>query len=181
MLDKSLNLCESKNSDARKVAYFLNERFVPALETLIEAKEDKEEVELSPAEAKKVLEKVQKGLETILAKVTDEDLQKDIQDYIDQVEDILNPEEDEEEGEDEGSEEGEEKEPKEIEEAKKNALKVGDLVQGIMGVDGGKEGKIEKIGGPYSTNGAATVWVIGEDGKKWDTYDFNLKKIEKKV
>ena len=55
-------------------------------------------------------------------------------------------------------------------------LKVGDLVQGIMGVDGGKEGTVEKIGAPYSTSGAATVWINGPDGK-WDTYIFNLKKI----
>lgn len=77
-----------------------------------EAKEDepKEEKELSPEEAKKALEKVQKGLEVILDKVTDEDIKKDIQKYIDQVEDILEPEEDEKD-----SEEGEENEPKELE------------------------------------------------------------------
>jgi hypothetical protein len=67
-----------------------------------------------------------------------------------------------------------------MEEAKSRSdLKVGDMVQGIMGVDGGKEGKIEKIGAPFSSSGSATVWVVGEDGQKWDTYDFNLKKVEK--
>jgi hypothetical protein len=72
-------------------------------------------------------------------------------------------------------------ESKSMKEAKgrRNDLRVGDMVQGVMGVDGGKEGKIEKIGAPFSSSGSATVWVVGEDGKKWDTYDFNLKKVEK--
>lgn len=134
MLDKSLMLAETTNTEARKVAYFLSERFIPTLETLVEAKEDdemepmdkgdkeekgeKEEKELSPEEAKKVLAKVQKGLETLLGKVTDEEIQKDIQKYIDTVEDILDPDEDEEEGEKESEE------PKEIEEAKEDSNRI---------------------------------------------------------
>lgn len=109
MLDRSLKLAEGKNIQARKVAYFISERFIPTLETLIEAEEKDEEPkeELSIEDYQEVLSKVQKGLETLLDKVTDEAIQKDLQKYLDTIEDMLDPDEDEED---------EKEEPKEIEE-----------------------------------------------------------------
>ena len=70
-----------------------------------------------------------------------------------------------------------------IEEGRKYAalqgyLHVGDYVEGIQGVDGGKRGTITKIGAPFNSSGTAkTVYVEGDDGEEWDTYDFNLKKV----
>lgn len=56
-------------------------------------------------------------------------------------------------------------------------IKVGDYVEGIMGVDGKSRGTVVKVGSPYSTRGSPSVYVRDSDGRMWDTYAFNCRII----
>lgn len=55
-------------------------------------------------------------------------------------------------------------------------MKVGDQVEGIMGVHGRDTGTIQSIGAPHSSTKSPTVTVKSPNGKVWGTYQFNLKR-----
>lgn len=58
----------------------------------------------------------------------------------------------------------------------KSKIRIGDLVEGIMGVHGGAIGTVQSIGSPFSSTGSPTVHVKSANGEVWETYGFNLKR-----